>query len=150
MVKGALTWRCFMIVVASGLIAAGQWVGAQAGGGTTKPGGGTTKPGGGTTKPGGGSGTGGGNKSVRKVKPNNGYTKGVANYTVNTITISGRTIQPKIMVQDFTKRGMRILLRSRRWGGQTYPYLAIKGKGGGSKGGGGTNAPPKGGGNGTW
>ena len=111
-----------MIVLASGLIAAGQWVGAQAP--VTPPaGGGNT--GGGTTKPGGGSGTGGGNNSARKVTPNNGYKKGVANYGVNTITIGGqsqRTIQPKIMVQDFTKKGMRILLRSKRWGGETYPY----------------------------
>ena len=133
-----------MIVAASGLIAAGQWVGAQAP--VTPP------AGGGTTKPGGGN-AGGGTNSVRRVKPNNGYTKGVANYGVNTLTIGGqsqRTITPKIMVQDFTKRGMRILLRSRRWGGQTYPYLATKGKSDGNSTGG-TNAPPKGGGGaGSW
>ncbi len=134
------TW----IVVAFALITAGPWVVAQAGGGNS--GGGNS--GGGNS---GGGNSGGGTNSVRRVQPNNGYTKGVANYALNTITIGGRTITPRIMIQDFSKRGARILLRSKRWGGVAYPYLAIGGgnSGGGGNAGGGTSAPPTGGG-GSW
>ena len=135
------TW----IVVTFALVAAGQWVGAQGSGGAGS--GGTGGGGAGS----GGAGSGGTN-TVRRVRPNNGYARGVANYGVNTITIGGRntrTITPRIMVQDFSKRGARILLRSKRWGGEEYPYKVLSGRntGGGNTGGGntggGTNTGPQ-------
>ena len=138
------------IMMAFALVAAQQWADAQPGGG--KPGGGNAgggNAGGGNA--GGGNGSGGTN-TVRRVQPNNGYTKGMANYGVNTITIGGRntrTITARIMVQDFSKRGARILLRSKRWGGEEYPYKVLSGRntGGGNTGGGntggGTNTGPQ-------
>ena len=127
------TW----IVVTFALVAAGQWVGAQGSGGTGSGGAG----GGGAGSGGAGS---GGTNTVRRVRPNNGYARGVANYGVNTITIGGRntrTITPRIMVQNFSLRGQRIMLR----GGLIIP-LSGGGTGGGGTGGGGGTTPPGGGG----
>ncbi len=124
------------IVVVFSLVAAQQWVGAQAfPGGGAQPGG--AQPGGGNTGGGNTGGPrpgGGGTNSVRRIPLNNGYAKGVANYGVNQIQFGGRnprTITPRITIQDFSKRGARILLRG-------YRIVVLSGgnTGGGNTGGG--------------
>ena len=98
-------------VVAFTFITAQQWVDGGAG-----------IPGGNST--GGNSAVGGGPLL------NNGYSKGVVNYGVNQISIGGRnprTITLLIMVQDFNLKGARLLLRSKRWGGEEYPYKVLSG-----------------------
>ena len=97
-------------VMTFALITAQQWVDGGAGPGGNSTGGNSTVGGG--------------------LLLNNGYSKGVANYGVNTINTGGRnprTITLLIMVQDFNLKGARILLRSKRWGGEEYPYKVLSG-----------------------
>ena len=97
-------------VMAFAFITAQQWVDAQPQLGGNSTGGNSTVGGG--------------------LLLNNGYSKGVANYGVNQISIGGRntrTITLRIMVHDFNLKGARILLRSKRWGGEEYPYKVLSG-----------------------
>ena len=70
---------------------------------------------------------------------NNGYAKGVPSYGVNQIQLGGRNprqISPRLMVQNFSLKGKRIMLRSGQLTVLSGSAGGIQQGGGGQQGGG--------------